>query len=488
MSDKTVVVIGGGFGGLSSAALLQKKGYNVKLVEKNERVGGVANVIEVDGFRFDTGPSWYLMPEVFEKFFSRFDKKPKDYYNLKELDPQFSVHWKDGDSIRVPSDDKSVRKIFESYEEGSGDMLKDYMSSSEEAYELGMERFIYPNRNSLRDFVDLDVIRSSKAVGLFTDSLGEHVSTYFTNEKLRQTLLFNIVFLGGTPDTTPAFYKLMSYATMKGVYYPEGGIYELVKAMRDVALEQGVNINTGTPVENVKKENGEYAVECEDEIYRGDIVVSNADYQYTEQEILSEDLRKNSSSHWDSIEYAPSALLLYLGIEGEIDNIEHHSLVFPIEWDEHFKSIEDSSKLPDNPAYYLNVPSKTDNSVSPNGCETLVALVPIGSGMDISEDRMSEFRDLVIRDIENTTETRIEERIKVERRMCLDDFTERYNKSEGTALGISHTLRQTSILRPSMRYKDNLYFAGGDTRPGIGVPMATISGMHVSDLIQESEN
>lgn len=489
MTRKSVTVVGGGFGGLSAACCLQReRGFDVTLIEKNENLGGVANVIEEDGYRFDTGPSWYLMPEVFERFFDRFGRMPRDYYNLIELDPQFSVHWKDGDSVQIPEDDEAVAQIFSQYEDGADDAYKRYMQESEETYELGMKRFVYANRDRLRDFVDADVIKSARAMKLFTNSLGDHVSNYFQNEKVKQMLLFNIVFLGGTPRNTPAFYKLMTHATMNGVYYPEGGMYELVKGMQSLAENLGVNIETDTPATKIQESNDGYIVQSNDESFQSDIVVSNADYQYTEQNLLEESLRNNDSSYWYSIEYAPSALMLYLGVEGTLDMFEHHSLIFPENWDEHFQTIEDSSGLPENPAYYVNVPSRTDDTVSPDDSESMVVLVPIGSGMNLSEDEIDKFRDKVIEDIGDTANIDLDNRIELERRACIEDFNQMYNKSEGTALGISHTLRQTSILRPSMRYREGLYFAGGDTRPGIGVPMATISGMHVTELIKQYTN
>lgn len=487
MDDKKAIVVGGGFGGLSSACCLQKIGFDVTLLEKNNQVGGVASRLEKNGFKFDMGPSWYMMHEVFEKFFGKFDRDPEDFYELEEINPQYKVLWKDGDSVNIPNNIDDMKQIFKSYENGADKELEKYMSESKRAYEVGMKRFIYPNRSSITDFVDFDVMKSIKAGLLFKDSMEEHISDYFTNEKLRQILLYNTMFLGGSPKNTPALYKLMNYATMNGVYYPKGGINNVVKSFKKLGEDLGVNYKIGEEVNKIEKRNdGELRTITENQSFNSDIIVSNADYQFTEQELLDKKYRDYDKEYWDDINYSPSAMILYLGINKKLDSLNHHTLIFPEDWDSYFKTIENKTGLPDDPAYYLNIPSLTDPKVAPDGKESVMVLVPVASDIEVSDKKMDNFRDDIIQDIESSTDIDIFSSIEAEERMFLDDFKERYNKSASSALGVSHTAKQTSILRPNMKSSSlkGLYHVGADTRPGIGTSMCTLSGMHLSEMIK----
>lgn len=488
MDEKKAIVIGAGFGGMSSACCLQNNGFDVTLLEKNDQVGGVASRLEKNGFKFDMGPSWYMMHEVFEKFFAKFDKHPDDFYELNELNPQYKVLWKDGDSAYIPNNIEDMKQIFKSYEDGADKKLEKYMSESKRTYEVGMERFIYPNRSSIKEFISFDVIKSLKAGLLFKDSMDEHISGYFTNEKLKQILLYNTMFLGGTPKSTPALYKLMNYATMNGVYYPKGGINNVVKGFRELGEELGVRYKTGCEVNQIeKRKDGGIRTITENQSFRSDIVVSNADYQFTEQELLDEEYRDYTKEDWDKVSYSPSAMILYLGLNKKLDSLHHHTLIFSEDWDSHFDTIENKSGLPDDPSYYLNIPSLTDPKVAPEGKESVMVLVPVASGIEISQNKMDNFRDNIIQDIESSTGINISSYIETEERMFLDDFKNRYNKSESSALGVSHTAKQTSILRPSMKSSslNGLYYVGGDTRPGIGTSMCTLSGMHLCEIIKD---
>lgn len=488
MVDKKAIVIGGGFGGLSTACCLQEDGFNVTLLEKNGQVGGVASRLEKNGFKFDMGPSWYMMHEVFEKFFSKFNKDPEDFYSLEEINPQYKVLWKDGDSVNIPNNIEDMKQIFKSYENEADEALEEYMSESKRAYEVGMERFIYPNRSSVTDFIDLDVMRSVRAGLLFKDSMEEHISGYFRNEKLRQILLYNTMFLGGSPKNTPALYKLMNYATMNGVYYPDGGINNVVKSFKKLGENLGVEYKLDEEVDKIeKRKDGELITITENQSFNSDIIVSNADYQFTEQELLEKEHRDYDEEYWDNVNYSPSAMILYLGIDKKLNSLDHHTLIFPENWDPYFNTIEDKTGLPDDPAYYLNIPSLTDPEVAPNGKESVMVLVPVASGIEVSNEKLNDFRNHIIQDIESSTGINIFSSIEAEEKMFLNDFKQRYNKSESSALGVSHTAKQTSILRPNMKSSSlkGLYHVGADTRPGIGTSMCTLSGMHLSEIIKD---
>ena len=483
---ESVVVVGSGFGGLSSACFLAQAGYEVTVLEKNEQLGGRASVHEADGFRFDMGPSWYLMPDVFEWFFAEFDRTPADYYELTRLDPHYRIFWKDGDQLDVVADIEANKAAFESYETGAGDTLDAYLDESKFQYEVGMEHFVFTDRPRWRDYIDMDVLRHARGLSLL-GTMQKYVSTHFTHPKLQQLMQYSLVFLGGAPDKTPALYNLMSHVDFNlGVYYPMGGIVEVVNAMESLGEELGVHFVTDTPVTGIEGSRGEFTIQtATSQTYNADIVVSNADYAYTESSLLGESNRQYDSAYWESRTFAPSAYLLYLGVEGEVSDLAHHTLILPPDWDGHFDDIFESPAWPDNPAYYLCVPSKTDPSVAPDGKSALFILVPIAPGLSDSAENRSAMRSYLLADIAAHTGVDLTDRISYEKAFCVDDFASRYNSYAGSALGLAHTLRQTAVFRPNRTSSacDGLYYTGSYTTPGIGVPMCLISGYHTAEAI-----
>ncbi len=506
-------MIGGGFGGLSTACYLADAGADVTLLEKNEQLGGRASVLEEDGFRFDMGPSWYLMPDVFETFFGHFDREPSDYYTLSRLDPHYRIFFKDGDRVDMVPDLDANRETFESYEAGAGEAFDDYLAKSERNYDIGMEHFVYEHRDDLRDFVDPDVLRYSWGLSLI-GSMQDHVEDYFDHPKLQQIMQYTLVFLGGSPHNTPALYNLMSHVDFNlGVYYPDGGIGAVVDGIVELGSELGVEYVTNAPVTAIKGQRGGFKVETAaadpaegavgavadggaaaatptagaGQTYYPDLVVSDADYAHTEQELLAPRKRQYDADYWESRTYAPSAYLLYMGVEGDVEELAHHTLVLPTDWDDHFAAIFDDPAWPDDPAYYLCVPSKTDDTVAPEGHSNLFVLVPIAAGLEDTPELRSQYRQLVLDDIADNTGVDLRDRLVYEREFCVDDFAGRYNSMKGSALGLAHTLRQTAPFRPGHESSkvDGLYFTGSTTTPGIGVPMCLISGLLTAEVMGE---
>jgi phytoene desaturase len=519
---QSVAVVGSGFGGLSAACYLADAGADVTVVEQNEQVGGRASVLERDGFRFDMGPSWYLMPDVFEDFFADFGREPSDYYELEHLDPHYRIFFKDnagrrpgrdapgldvdttGDTIDVTPDREQVKQVFDAYEPGAGDALDDYLEQSKENYEIGMEHFVREDRPRVRDWLDPKLAEYARGLTLL-GSMQDHVENYFDHPKLQQVMQYTLVFLGGSPTSTPALYNLMSHVDFNlGVHYPRGveglgadgerdfdtppsGMNAVAVAMADLARELGVEFLTDHPVTEIKGRRGGFKVETDgetSEVY-ADVVVSDADYAHTEQELLPEQKRQYDADYWESRTYAPSAFLLYLGVEGDVPELAHHTLVLPSDWQEHFDQIFEDPEWPEDPAYYLCVPSETDDTVAPEGHSNLFALVPIAAGLEDTEEVRQKYRDLVLDDIAEHTDTDLRDRIVVEETFSVSEFSDRYNSYRGTALGLAHTLRQTALFRPPHRSGalDGLYFTGSFTTPGIGVPMCLISGDITADYV-----
>ncbi|WP_336358366.1 phytoene desaturase family protein [Haloarcula sp. CGMCC 1.6347] len=486
--DRTVTVVGGGFGGLSAACYLADAGADVRLLERHDHLGGHAGVLERDGFRFDTGPSWYLMPDVFERFFGHFDREPADYYELERLDPQYRVFWKDGDRVTMRPNRENAREVFESYEDGAGDALAEYLERAERNYELAMDRVVYEGRERLRDYVDTDLLPLAPRARLF-GSMDDYVSRYVDHPKLRQLLEYTLVFLGGAPHNTPALYSIMSHVDLNmNVFYPEGGIAGVVDGLGSLAQELGVDIQTGTEVQHIAGEAGAFELTTDDGVVASDIVVSNANPAHTERNLLDPADRDHDPDHWDDQTYAPSAFMLYLGVEGDVGPLAHHSLVLPTDWDDHFERIFDRPAWPDDPAYYLSVTSKTDETVAPDGHHAVVVLVPIAPGLDDGPVIREEYREFVLDDLAEQTGVDLRDRIVVEESACVSEFAERFGDPQGTALGLAHTLFQTGPLRPGHRAGlDGLYYTGAYTTPGIGMPMCLISGEHTArDIIEDS--
>jgi len=486
MSARSVVVVGSGFGGLSTACYLADAGFDVTVLEKNEQLGGRASVLEAEGFRFDMGPSWYLMPDVFERFFAHFGREPSDFYELEALDPHYRVFFKDGDSVAVTSDREEMYDVFEDYEDGAGEKLQEYLDTSETHYDVAMEHFVYTDRPRLRDWVDPDVMKAAPIGLQLLGTMDDYVADYFENPKLRQIMQYSLVFLGGAPSNTPALYNMMSHVDFNlGVHYPENGMRSVVDACVDLGEELGVDYVTDAEVSAVCNRKGGFTVESTAGTFEADRVVSDADYAHTEQELLPEHERQYDADYWDARTYAPSAFLLYMGVEGDVDPLEHHTLVLPEDWSPHFEQIFDEPAWPENPAYYLCVPSETDDDVAPEGHSNLFALVPIAPGLDDSEAVRTWYRDLLLDDIAEHTGVDLRDRIVFEESFSVSEFADRYNSQRGTALGMAHTLRQTALLRPPHRSEacPGLYFTGSYTTPGIGVPMCLISGEHTADAL-----
>ena len=523
--DCSVVVIGGGFGGLSTACYLADAGADVTVVEKNEQLGGRASTLERDGFRFDLGPSWYLMPDVFERFFGHFDRRPEAYYELTHLDPHYRVFFKDGKAgdRPVPAGDASdgpvtagdggnivgeieeeatddvhyvdatanrdrMKRVFEAYEPGAGDALDRYLTKAKETYEVGMEQFVYTDRPRFRDYVDWNVVRNARGLSLL-GSMQDHVENYFEHPKLQQLVQYSLVFLGGAPTNTPALYNLMSHVDFNlGVYYPDGGMGAVVDGIVDLGEELGVTYYTDREVTTIDGSAGEFRVRGDGWSETCDLVVSNADYAHTEQQLLSKEKRQYDADYWDTRTYAPSAFLMYLGVEGSLDRLAHHTLVLPTDWNHHFEQIFSNPAWPDDPAYYMCVPSRTDDSVAPDGCANLFVLVPIAPGLEDGPESRSRYREAILDDIAAHTGVELRDRILLEEHFCVSEFASRYHSREGSALGLAHTLRQTGPLRPNRcsTAVDGLYFTGSYTTPGIGVPMCLISGEHTANAILDA--
>lgn len=482
-TDSRVIIVGGGLGGLALAALLGKKGMKVTLLEKNAAVGGRASVFNAEGFTFDMGPSWYMMPDIFEDFFRLLGEDINKHLSLERLTPSYRVFLKsDGSSYDFYSDMEKNLETFERVEPGSGSRLKRYLERAGFQYEIAKREFMYKNYDSIFDFLNKRVMTEGRKLPLFR-TMNKLVEADFKAEILRKVLQFQTVLLGTSPYETPGIYSIMNYVDfVGGVWYPKGGMYELVKALQKVALQNGVEIRVNAPVDEILVENGiATGVRlASGEQMLADIVVSNADYQHTEQKLIADEKRRDHpSSYWEKRTLAPSALIMYLGVDGRCDTLTHHNLIFSGDWKTNFRQIfGNPPEWPSDPSIYVSAPSRTDSTVAPEGKENLFVLVPIGSGLEYDEDMITRYADSVIDTISSTMKVPdLRNRIVYKRIYCVKDFERDYNAYKGTALGPAHTLMQTAFFRPNNMSKKvkGLYYVGAFTNPGIGMPICLIS-------------
>jgi len=490
--NKSVGVIGAGFSGLAAASTLASKGYRVEVFEKNDTIGGRARKMSIGDFHFDMGPSWYWMPDVFERFFARFGKKPEDYYKLIKLDPAFRIFFNDDEFVDIPGEYSGLRELFENRQPGSAALLDKFMDEAEFKYKIGMDNLVYQPSESWFEFATPDVIKGALRLDVFT-SLRKHVRKDFKDPALVALMEFPVLFLGAMPDSTPALYSLMNYAGFKvGTYYPMGGFNAVVQAMREVAEEQGVVIHTDSPVKglDIDTNNNVSGIRANGHNVSLDGIIGAADYHHIEQDLLPEAHRRYSSDYWKNRTLAPSCLLFYLGVDRKIEGLEHHNLFFDADIDAHAKEIYRSPKWPSDPLFYVSAPSKTDPTVAPAGSENLFILMPLAPGLEDTPEIRKEFFERIMSRLEKRLGQSIRDHIVVYRDYCINDFISDYNSLRGNAYGLANTLRQTAVLKPRLRPKKlkNMFFAGHLTVPGPGVPPSIISGQVAADMLIKNLN
>ena len=483
---REIKIIGSGFSSLAAACYLAQLGHNVTVYEKNATIGGRARQLKKDGFIFDIGPTWYWMPDVFERFFSDFGKKPSDYYELVKLSPAYQVYFGISDFVRIADNLPEIITTFESIEKESGNKLAAFMAEAQSNYNIAIKDLVYRPGVSPLELVTLE---TAKKVNQFFGNISKDIRRKFKNPKLIQILEFPVLFLGAKPSDTPSFYSFMNFADFGlGTWHPKNGMYSVILAMEKLAKELGVTINTNSNIEKINVDNGKAnAIIVNGEIVYGDIILSGADYHHSES-LLDKKYRVYSENYWKNRTFAPSSLLFYVGFDKKIENVEHHTLFFDVDFDVHASDIYDNPKWPKEPLFYASFPSKTDADSAPIGKEAGIFLIPIAPGLhDIPELREEYFEKIITR-FEKLTQQSVKESIIFKESFCVNDFVADYNSYKGNAYGLANTLLQTAFLRPKLKSKKvkNLFFTGQLTVPGPGVPPALISGKLVAELIQKN--
>jgi phytoene desaturase len=491
------LVIGAGFAGLSAASFLAKKGWDVTIVEKNEMAGGRARKFEAEGFTFDMGPSWYWMPDVFEKYFGSFGKKVSDFYELQRLDPSYRVYFEKA-TWDLPANYEDLKNLFESIEPGAGNALDLFLAEAKYKYEVGVGKLVYQPSLSITEFIDFELIKGVFKLDVF-QSMKTHIARYFKHPYIQFLMEFPVLFLGALPENTPALYSLMNYADIKGgTWYPKNGMYSIVEAMVKVAKSLGVQFKLGEEVMQIVVENG-IATKVISKVnetqmqenYSFDVLIGAGDYHHIETKLLEKKYQSYSEKYWDSRVLAPSSLLYYIGLNKKLKDVTHHSLFFDSDFSVHGSEIYSNPMWPSNPLFYASVPSVTDPTVAPAGCENLFLLIPIAAGLEgDTADVREKYFNLIIERLEKKWGQTITDAIVYKRSYAVADFKNDYHSFKGNAYGLANTLLQTAFLKPSCKSKKvkNLYYTGQLTVPGPGVPPSLISGEVVANLICKQFN
>ncbi len=479
---KNIAIIGSGFSSLSASCYLAKEGHNVSIYEKNDFIGGRARQFKKDGFTFDMGPSWYWMPDIFEKFFSDFGKSPSNYYELEKLSPAYKVFFSD-DQVVIEDHLDKICVEFERIEKGSAIKLRKFIKKAQRNYDIAINKMVYKPGISPIELVSSDTVLR---VNEFFKSISKSIRKLFKNPKLIAVLEFPVLFLGAKPQQTPSFYSFMNFADFGlGTWHPKGGMHQVISAMQKLAKELGVVINANSSVSKIHVQNKKTTgITCNDAFISADIVLSGADYHHAET-LLDNQYKQYSESYWSKKTFAPSSLLFYVGFNKKIEKVEHHNLFFDTNFENHVNTIYDKPQWPKSPLFYANFPSISDETMAPSGYETGFFLIPIAPDLEDTSELREKYFNILINRLEEKTGQSLKNNILFKESFCVNDFKSEYNSYKGNAYGMANTLSQTAFLRPKLKSSKvkNLFFTGQLTVPGPGVPPALISGKLASELI-----
>ncbi len=488
---KKVIIVGGGIGGLATAMRLQAQGgCQVTLLEKNPTLGGRANIREVDGFRFDTGPSLLLMTDVYRDLFAACGEDFDTLVPLVKMEPNYRVHFGDGSQLEMSSDLVKMVANLEAIEPGVTSGYYRFLEDAGKKYRIGRRQFVEKNFNRAADFfTGPNLLLLGKLNAL--DKMYAHVSKFFRDDRLRQAFSMQSMYLGISPYEAPAVYTLLPYTELAedGLYYPQGGIYRLPTAMAEVARKLGVDIQTGRTVTQIMVKDGHARGVCVDgDLLPADIIVSNADLPYSYTDLLAERPARYEEAGWKTQPFTSSAFMLYLGTDKQYPELLHHNFFLSSDYRRNFDEIFHAKVPPRDPSLYVNCPSRTDPSAAPPGCDNIFVLAPIPHLTDQQKwdsGQVVRFKDKVYDKLEGWGLTDLRKHVTVEQVVTPHEWRDQYNLKYGAAFGLSHGIAQVGYFRPSNKapHIDNLYFVGASTVPGTGVPLVCLGAKLVVERI-----
>jgi phytoene desaturase len=484
-----IAIIGSGFSGLSAACYVAAQGHEVHVFEKNATCGGRARQFKTDnGFVFDMGPSWYWMPDVFERFFADFGHKVSDFYELTRLDPAFDIIFPEKECVSIPDSFEDLCALFDRIEPGSSKHLELFMKDAEEKYRISMKDLVYKPSLSAFEFIEQEVLSNLLKMNLFS-SFSKHTRKYFKDPRLIALMEFPVLFLGAMPQDTPALYSMMNYAGLKmGTWYPKGGFGKVVESFVELAKNLGVHIHVNAKVEKINVHHTlAESLLVNGEIIPVDGIIAAADYQHVEDSLLDTGLKNYSNSYWENKTFAPSCLVVYVGLNKRVDGLKHHTLFFDEDLNQHAHEIYKNIQYPSKPLFYVSCTSKSDKEVAPEGQENLFLLMPLAPGLKDSEEQREKYFNIMLDRLEAQLDQEIRSHIIYKKTYCIQDYINDYNSYKGNAYGLANTLMQTAFMKPKIVNKKvkNLVYAGQLTVPGPVVPPAIISGKIASQMLHK---
>lgn len=491
-----IIIIGAGLGGLSAALHLAHAGYQVTVVEKNARPGGKVNIIERDGFRFDTGPTILTMPQEIRRLFTDIGRNPNDYIQLDQFDPIYRAHFRDGTVFHLYSDEaKTLEEIRKISAPDVANYAK-FMRHTDKVWQVIDEVVFDRLFLSWRDFIKPDMLWAGTKVDALR-SMYHRVDNMFDDPRIKQLFMFQAIYVGASPKQTPATYAVIPYLEQRqGVWFPKGGLYALVEAVMRVADELEIEVRCDAPVAQIRVEQGQVkGVELESgEFLPADIVVSNADLVHTYRDLLPKSARKKyHDKRLASYDPSSSAFILYLAVDRTYPELVHHNIYFGSDYDREMDEIFEEKRMPSDPSWYICAPTRTDPTLAPAGCEALYVLLlapALGPNSPDWETAKEQLTETMLDRIEKQAGlSDIREHILWQECFTPQDFERVFNGNRGSIFGLSAITQQTALFRPPNRSEDvrGLYLVGGSTQPGGGVPIVMLGGRLVARLIEKDD-
>ncbi len=478
MNEKDVAVIGAGVGGLATAARLASKGCKVKVYEKLSEAGGRAHMIEDQGFRFDTGPSFVLMPDFFSEVFSYCGQNLEDYLDLKVLDISYKIFYPDNTTLTVYRDSEKTKQELEKFESGSSLGFDKFIAAAKVFYDIARPMLYQSYRKS--------AVLKPRYWGVVSklkinQTYWDFAKQFFKSDKLCYAFTFEAMFIGVSPFDAPALYSVIAYTDhVQKIAHPIGGMYQIPRALEAMAKKFGAQIDYNCEIKEIKKSKGSFILKSQNGDHQASKVVANADYAYTQKNLLGRSL--------PNFKYSCSVYLMYLGLKEKAESLEHHNLFFSRDLKKNLQQIFNDKVIPEDPSFYIHVPTRTDPSLAPQGKDIAYILIPVpnlenfkGNFLDYEES----LRDNVFGRVKKMIGVDLRALTEVEHRFYPEDFIKRYNIENGATFGLAHTLMQSAFFRPynADSKLNGLYFVGASTQPGGGLPPVIASSKIVSDLI-----
>ncbi len=492
MQNKKVIIVGAGPGGLASAMILSHRGYDVTIYEKQSHVGGRTSPIKVDGYTFDLGPTFVMLPQVFEEVFSLAGKNLIDYVDFKRLDTLYKLHFDDNRELSIFYDKDKLKQEIKRLFPGDEISYDRYMYDQKIKFDRMYPCLKVPYEKWYHYF-RLKLLKAVPKMDLGV-SVYDVLSRYFKNEDMKISMTFQAKYLGMSPWDCPGPFTILSYVEHAfGIYHPIGGVHKITETMSKIVEENKGKIVLNKSIKEVIVENKKVVgVKFEDDTEdRSDYVIMNADFAYAMKNLIPEKYRKSwKDKKIERADYSCSTFMMYLGVNKKYD-LSHHNIFFAKDYKENIKEIFEDKILSKDPSFYIQNATLTDNTLAPEGCSTIYVLVPVPNLKSCNIDwsiEKEKYAQLVLdKIVEKTNMKDIKDHIVVQKIISPEDFENNLNIYKGAVFNLSHTINQMLYMRPHNEFEDikGLYLVGGGTHPGSGLPTILESGRIAADLITE---